>query len=399
MLLNLLPSLNQWYKACYYQAFKPNPGYWHYPTQGDKLPPQTSSFLTFTDNSCVKTGANYVESHKNIFGWHSKSYYCDNWLTGYEHEYFLASNGENYINAPVYNNWGSDGLFSFTTPVGLFKDSPGPYGTYDMGGNVREWTGDFFTTQVSRKESTVDDSSTNSEEGEYKVIEYKYDYVAPGGSYNETSDQLLSKNAKKAFDASGGPTIGLRVAAVANVSNPVEQDFNDPSSNGPITNQKLIQQTMNVVFSQACAYGLEAALNFCYRNHRTMSELIAPFTLQRNITNILVMGITIGLTTGEAAHMSISPENFYWDVAYIFAATAFTVVASELVAGAMLEPLIGEFLKSLGAYGYLSAVQSTSEGWSWSRIAVNIFYTVSNATYTTKADLDDFNRLQKQSAN
>ena len=41
-------------------------------------------------------------------------------------------------NPPNFANFG--GVFGETTPVGFLDESPGPFGTFDQGGNVREWT-------------------------------------------------------------------------------------------------------------------------------------------------------------------------------------------------------------------------------------------------------------------
>ena len=57
----------------------------------------------------------------------------------------LSATGTN--NANFYNTsftWPDPAGFSdptnYLTPAGAFADSPGPYGTYDMGGDVFQWT-------------------------------------------------------------------------------------------------------------------------------------------------------------------------------------------------------------------------------------------------------------------
>jgi formylglycine-generating enzyme required for sulfatase activity len=82
-----LPSENEWYKAAYYDPS--NGTYWKYPTQSN-TPPSNVLSATGTNN------ANY-----EIYNWTDRT----NWLT----------------------------------PVGSFASSPGPYGTYDMGGDVWQW--------------------------------------------------------------------------------------------------------------------------------------------------------------------------------------------------------------------------------------------------------------------
>lgn len=81
-----LPTRDEWYKAAYYKSGSQNAGYWTYPTQSDTAP-------------------------------------------GHD---FTGANDANY---GVWDN-SKNGL----TPVGSFINSPGPYGTYDMGGDVYEWT-------------------------------------------------------------------------------------------------------------------------------------------------------------------------------------------------------------------------------------------------------------------
>jgi len=82
--VDFIPSENEWYKAAYYNPS--NAGYWLYPTQSNTAPSNVLSAIG-TNN------ANY-----------------------------------NYTDPTNY-----------LTPVGAFAASPGPYGTYDMGGDVYQW--------------------------------------------------------------------------------------------------------------------------------------------------------------------------------------------------------------------------------------------------------------------
>ena len=89
----VIPSENEWYKAAYYDP--ENRSYWLYPTQSDSTP---TSVLSAT-----------------------------------------GTNNANYEEPGVGSSDPTTGL----TPVGSFVDSPGPYGTYDMGGDVFQWTEGF----------------------------------------------------------------------------------------------------------------------------------------------------------------------------------------------------------------------------------------------------------------
>ena len=96
----VLPTADEWYKASYYKGGGTNAGYWLYPTQSDTAPV----------NILSPTGTN---------------------------------------NANFYDRYGT-GTGGFTDPVnyltavGDFADSPGPYGTFDMGGDVDQWTEAVF---------------------------------------------------------------------------------------------------------------------------------------------------------------------------------------------------------------------------------------------------------------
>ena len=88
-----IPSENEWCKAAY---FDPSNGtYWTYPTQSNTAP----------INILSVTG----ENNANLY------------------DYFHTGNG-GYTDA---TNW--------LTPGGAFAGSPGPFGTYDMGGDVYQW--------------------------------------------------------------------------------------------------------------------------------------------------------------------------------------------------------------------------------------------------------------------
>ena len=100
----VIPSEDEWYKAAYYDSDKPGgAGYWDYPTGTDASP---ANDLVAPDPG---NNANFYDN-------------------GYT------------IGSPYYR-----------TEVGEFEQSDSPYGTYDQGGNVYEWTEAAMST-VSRGE-------------------------------------------------------------------------------------------------------------------------------------------------------------------------------------------------------------------------------------------------------
>lgn len=89
-----LPTEDEWYKAAYYDPNKPGgAGYWEYPTRSDAAP----------SNMLSATGTN---------------------------------------NANYNNSIGNP----YRTEVGAFAASPGPFGTFDQGGNVKQWNETKITT-------------------------------------------------------------------------------------------------------------------------------------------------------------------------------------------------------------------------------------------------------------
>jgi hypothetical protein len=82
----VLPTLNEWYKSAYYVGGGTNAGYWLYPTRSDDVP------------------TNVISS--------------------------TGTNNANFMDSDPLN---------LLTPVGTFAASPGPYGTYDEGGDVEQW--------------------------------------------------------------------------------------------------------------------------------------------------------------------------------------------------------------------------------------------------------------------
>jgi formylglycine-generating enzyme required for sulfatase activity len=86
-----LPTANEWYKAAYYKGGSTSAGYWFYPTESNSTP----------SNVLSPTG----------------------------------TNNANYYNGTVLTD-----PVNLLTQVGAFASSPGPYGTFDMGGDEWQWS-------------------------------------------------------------------------------------------------------------------------------------------------------------------------------------------------------------------------------------------------------------------
>jgi sulfatase modifying factor 1 len=99
-----IPSQDEWFKAAYYKGGSATAGYWQFPTQNNSFPGNSSS-----------TGNNQANFQRlGVFSVTQLS---------------VLNATQNYL-----------------TAVGSFSAAPGPYGTFDQGGNVEEWTDTVVTT-------------------------------------------------------------------------------------------------------------------------------------------------------------------------------------------------------------------------------------------------------------
>lgn len=103
-----IPSENEWYKAAYYKGGGTNAGYWRNAARSDLTP-----------GNAVGAAANQANYRLNLR-------FAVTQLTNF-------SAAQNYL-----------------TDVGAFINSYSPYGTYDQGGNVYEWT-DAVTLSTNRQ--------------------------------------------------------------------------------------------------------------------------------------------------------------------------------------------------------------------------------------------------------
>jgi len=136
----VLPNADEWNKAGYYVGGSTNAGYWNYPTQNNSDP---SNVLSAT-----------------------------------------GTNNANYDGATLTDPVG------WLTPVGAFAASPGPYATFDMGGDVYQWT------------------ETAS------LVPYNTGRYFVGGSYGSTVTTLYIGGGGSPPPTTSGANLGFRVASV-----------------------------------------------------------------------------------------------------------------------------------------------------------------------------------------
>jgi formylglycine-generating enzyme required for sulfatase activity len=107
-----IPSQDEWFKAAYYKGGGVASGYWTFPTQSDSLPQNNSS---------------------------------------------AESNQANFLRLGLFSVTQvstQDPLQNYLTAVGTFKFAPSPYGTFDQGGNVEEWTDTVVSTSFGEARIT-----------------------------------------------------------------------------------------------------------------------------------------------------------------------------------------------------------------------------------------------------
>jgi formylglycine-generating enzyme required for sulfatase activity len=107
-----IPNENEWYKAAYHKNDGATGNYWIYPTSTDAVP--FSDQPPGADAPDQSNTANFSED--------------DRIANGYNDGYAVTAS-DNFVVGPTY-----------TTDVGAYWASSSPYGTFDQGGNVFEWT-------------------------------------------------------------------------------------------------------------------------------------------------------------------------------------------------------------------------------------------------------------------
>ena len=158
-----LPTKNQWHKAAFYRSNLNR--YWDYPTR---------ALSPLSPGNTLGSSANQANFYYTSYFW------------GNSH----STKGPLYI-----------------TPVGSFSGSPGPFGTYDMGANVKNWSSDF------------------NEDG---------NALAEGGSWKTTYEMLRNDAPETPLDPTMGyDDVGFRVAAAAPVTDEAALAQQDNKTDAP----------------------------------------------------------------------------------------------------------------------------------------------------------------------
>jgi len=147
-----IPTQNEWYKAAYYKGGGTNAGYWQFATQSDTEPGNT-----------IGLGSNQANYRSSESG---TAVYAVTQVSG-------SSASQNYL-----------------TVAGAFSGSPSGYGTFDQGGNLREWND--LTGLAAAVDRGVGGGGWSS-----SLFEYEADRV---GFLLAATDE--------------SPTIGIRLATV-----------------------------------------------------------------------------------------------------------------------------------------------------------------------------------------
>jgi len=146
-----LPDENEWYKASYYVGGGTSAGYWTYPTKSDTAP----------SGDAPPGGTNSA----NFFG---NNGYALTQSTNY-------SSSQNYL-----------------TDVGAYRNSPGPYGTYDMGGDVFQWND--LNPDVSSSSRGMRGANWDNFDSNYLASSTRFDH-APSNKTDTLGFRVASSEA------------------------------------------------------------------------------------------------------------------------------------------------------------------------------------------------------------
>lgn len=227
-----IPSEDEWFKAAYYKGGSSDAGYFLFPTKSDTLP-ENSSSATANNANFLRLGLYAVTQSATL------------------------SSTENYL-----------------TPVGDFINSAGPYGTFDQGGNVDEWTSSVRSTS------------------------FGVAYVTRGGAWNTGGLNNNASPESTALPTDRSNKIGFRLARLATEEDPPSLSGVYEISIKNSTNPKLASPGSVVQFSVKRGAFTVIATD---PNHPTLTTEQAFDTGSKRTTHITVSndgGVTT-LTTSS----------------------------------------------------------------------------------------------------
>ncbi len=372
-----LPTAELLYKAMYYKGGSTSAGYWDYPTKSNAMP--TDSSWDFYQQK--RKGANVAVEKYN---WLWKSYTA--YFTGEE---------------------------PYLTPVGFFDGSAGPYGHYDLGGNVRVWS----SNSMMNEEGTA--------------------YLALGGSWKESEEALKRATAFKELFFSGCyPTIGMRLAAsnnqtqIANFSHsfsgeqvgPIAKEIIPAASQNSV--YSFFESLWNVTCSQIITNLIEIAMNACsLETHPTLESLeeggeallswisskLLPWAWEYRIESLkpftwprIGMNCVFSLITAAGINMEVTPylkDDSWESISWTIAKTVLVMASVESGAFLLEYPTAFLWYYFSGAEEVMAVTEAISKGitmvaggLTWNRLLLNVLYIALNTYLSVGSTLQDYHQ-------
>jgi formylglycine-generating enzyme required for sulfatase activity len=110
------------------------------------------------------------------------------------------------MNCSYANYYGKDGGSDYcagnTTPVGSYESGKGPYGLYDMAGNVWEWVNDWYSDTYYQNSPSANPVGPDS--GQVRVLR--------GGSWGNNGKDVRSAGRNWNYPTNAFNTVGFRCA-------------------------------------------------------------------------------------------------------------------------------------------------------------------------------------------